>query len=424
MIFYLKVNRLIDYTIRNLQTWIRAIGLFENSYVYVLCDNDALSERILNEVDFNGLSWQFLKSCRDERYLKLVENISVAKWHNAAYAHLTPFIHASENAYTEGYWNIDADDTLICASPEHQKEILETAREYAETHNIDLFSLDMWRSRSYGMHWSFGITYTNGNVNWLDVMKKHQSCKDGSRYFMNGNHPKNIDEYFTYIKAIESDVKIETFCIDNLLFVHYSDDFIMNPITSGVYRWSEGMLEFPIIKYVYGINSLGDIAIAEDVVRLDIGLEKSEGGWSLARLAPYSIEATNIIEAKEYEELRKTIAQRQLKNNVEAIITKLKKASVVSIFGFGIYTNLLIYILRSHEIEPLGIMDNAQFKWGKLVDGVCVCDPEILNERKDKDDLVVLIDVRHYEAIKKQLAEYQIPEDNVFVVIDWSVGNK
>ena len=303
MIFYLKVNRLIDYTIRNLQAWVRIIGLMDDSYAYILCDNEKLADRIQNEIDFKGVQWSFLESCRDEKYSELVDAISVTEWHNAAYAHLTPFIHAKEKGYKE-CWNIDADDTLLCVSPERAKQILETVSAYAVDHNKDLFSLDMWRSRSIAKHWSFGITYVNCRVDWLDIMRRHVTCEKASIHFTNGNHAKNIDEYFTYIRATDMDVSIETFCINNLLFVHYSDDFIMNPIISGVFKWKGDKLEFPIIKHIYNIDSLGEINIAEDIIKFDIGLEEFEGGWALAQIAPFRADIPNIIEAAEYEKLR------------------------------------------------------------------------------------------------------------------------
>ena len=419
MIFYLKVNRLIDYTLRNLQVWVNIIAEFGDAHAYILCDNEGLSNRIKKEINFKGISWELLESCRDEKYSDLVNAISVTNWHNAAYAHLTPFIHARRNNYLE-FWNIDADDTLFCASPERVVEMLQKARCYARKHDIDLFSLDMWRSRSYSMHWSFGITYTNGDVDWLDIMKQHISCENGSMYFMNGNHAKNIDEYFTYIRATDMNVRIETFCFNNLLFVHYSDDFIMNPIISGVFRWKGNKLEFPIIKYVYGIDSLGDIEIAKDVIKLDVGLNDFEGGWALAQIAPFSLEATNIIEAKEYEKLREELAIKQMKNNINSFISKIQKLSKVYIFGFGKYTDELINILRSYDIEAKAILDNAEFKWGGPINGLYVCSPEILKKENNIKDIAVLIDVRHYKAITHQLIDYMVPEEHVFIVIDYS----
>jgi len=418
MVFYLKVNRLIDYTIRNLQVWVSIIAEFKDAYAYILCDNEKLADRVNEEVDFKGISWSFLESRRDIEYLDLVKVISVAKWHNAAYAHLTPFIHAKEQGYHE-YWNIDADDTLFCAATNRVAEMIEGATLYAKNHDIDLFSLDMWRSRSYSMHWSFGITYTNGNVDWLHVMKRHMSCVNGSKYFMNGNHAKNIDEYFTYIKSVDQDVHIETFYFENLLFVHYSDDFIMNPIVSGVFKWKKGKLEYPVIKHIYGIDSLGEIEIAKDVIRMDIGLEDYEGGWMLAQIAPFSLEATNIIEADEYLEYREKLMHKQIQDNVDKYAAMIKMYEDIYIFGFGKFTDFLIDALREHSIFPEAILDNAEFKWGGPINGLNVCNPEII-KTKSLSNVIVLIDVRHCKAIKEQLISFGIPESNIIVAVDYT----
>lgn len=418
MVFYLKLNRLVDYSIRNMQSWINAILYTDNPMIYVLCDNDVLNSRMKNEIDFKGINYTFLKSIKRPSDKELVEAISVPRWRNAAYAHLTPFIHAKESGY-DSFWNIDADDTLFGIEAEKLANSLMQIRKYAEYNEIDLFSLDMWRSRSNGIHWSFGITYTNGKKNWLDIMNSHKDCANGSQYFMNGNKPKNIDEYFTYIKGCEKNVRIETFYIENLMFLHYSEDFVMNPITSGIYMWRNKKVIFPIIKYVYGVDSLGEIDIAEDVIKFDFGISENEGGWSFAKLAPFSIEATNIMEATEYKIMRDESMKKQISRNVDAISATLKKKGSVFIFGFGNYTEHLIDVLNDYKIEMNSILDNAEFKWGGPIKGLIVESPEKLKET-DRNDFSVLIDVRHYEAIQYQLLEMGIKEDQIFIVANYS----
>lgn len=418
MVFYLKLNRLIGYSVRNLQAWINAISNMDSPIIYILCDNDELNNRIRNDINFNEINYTFLKSIKGLLEKELVEVISVPRWHNAAYAHMTPFIHAKENGY-DSFWNIDADDTLFGIEADKLATLMNQVQMYADNNKIDLFSLDMWRSRSNSMHWSFGVTYTNGAINWIDIMNRHKECLNGSQYFMNGNRPKNIDEYFTYIKAFEKNVRIETFYVENLKFAHYSDDFVMNPITSGIYIWKNGKIIFPIIKYVYGIESMGEIDIAEDVIKFDLGITEEEGGWAFAKIAPFSIEATNIMEAIEYKKMRDESMKKQISRNVLNISEEIMKNGSVFIFGYGNYTAQLIDILKEHNIEIISILDNAEFKWGGPIQGLMVESPDKLKE-KENNKFSVLIDVRHYEAIHNQLLEMGVNEERIFNVVNYS----
>jgi len=418
MVFYLKLNRCIDYSIRNLQSWINMLKKYEGSIVYILCDNEALIERIKNEIRFDSVVCEYIKSIKREEDRDLMESVAIPRWYNAGYAHLTPFIHARQNGF-ERYWNIDADDTMFGLDSDRLFEALRRVEKYAETNEIDLFSLDMWRSRSNSIHWSFGITYTNGMVDWVSIMRKHSGYVNGSKFFSNWNHPKNIDEYFTYIKSEEKSVKIETFYIENLLFLHYSDDFIMNPITSGVYRWKAGKLKFPIIQNVFGCNTLGEIDIASDVVKIDIGIDDIEGGFALAKAAPFSLEVTNIVEAEEFREKRINHINNEIINAVKRISDNLRNMDSVYIFGFGNFTSFLIDKLRENCIETNAILDNAENKWGGPINGLMVTSPQTLLEN-DVLRTAVIIDVRFYDAIFKQLIEMGVSEQNIYGIPNFS----
>lgn len=403
MVYYLKLNRLIDYSIRNLQVWVDVISKMPNSEVIILCDNENLIKRIKLEVDFKELEPVYLKSIKLKEHYALIESISVPRWYNAAYAHLTTFIHAKENQIKK-FWNIDADDTVICLDAKRTCELLNSVEQKAEQENISLFSLDMWRSRTYGKHWSFGITYTDGNVDWIDVMKQHQDCR-GGRFFKNGNHLQNIDEFFTYLKAVEKGVKIETFYVENLLFIHYSDDFIMNPIKSGVYKWKDGMVLYPILLYLYGVKSLGQIPIIEDAYKIDIGIEDNECTFFLAKMSPFSIETINVIESEEFEEERTNAIRRQIIKNMEKWnFKKIFKEKKVIIFGAGNFTKLLIQLLKDEGIIVDCVLDNAEHKEGINIEGVYVKSPQILLDMNLRN-VEILIDVNHIEAIKQQLWE-------------------
>ena len=191
-------------------------------------------------------------------------------WYGAAYAHGTTFQHAARNGY-EQFWNIDADDTFFALSPSRLSELLMKVQNYATDKAISLFSLDMWYSRSRGNHWSFGITYTDDRIDWMRTMLN----EDNIRGFIESKPGlRNIDAYFSYLRNKKA-AKIETFCFENLRFVHYSNDLLRRGFTSGIFHWKEGRLRFPIAEHWFGLEDLGG-DIAKDVIRLSIGITEEE----------------------------------------------------------------------------------------------------------------------------------------------------
>ena len=218
MFYYLKVNRNCEYAIKNLQHWIDTIESdFENEYC-ILCDNESLKSRIINEI-YSKKELVFLESEKNEDLNVIVQNVCVEKWKNAGFAHMTTFYDAKRKGLVE-FWNIDADDTFICLPPKRCSDLLNEIKAQAVKNRISLFSLDMWRTvvqrvyREY--HWTFGITYTDCSIDWMKIATKY--CQDEKI-----NELKlipNIDKYFTYL-ALTSNVKIESFYIDNLKFMLY-----------------------------------------------------------------------------------------------------------------------------------------------------------------------------------------------------------
>ena len=138
MVFYLKINRRETYTKHNLQRWIDAISLIDNSQVFVLCDNDDLRDEIISRVMFQNVDHEFIKSESGGVLRQFVEKTMESHWHGAAYAHGTTFQHAARNGY-EQFWNIDADDTFFALSPSRLCELLMKVQNYATDNAISLF---------------------------------------------------------------------------------------------------------------------------------------------------------------------------------------------------------------------------------------------------------------------------------------------
>ena len=273
MVYYLKVNRNCEYSIKNLQHWIDIIEFDNNGTLFIICDNSKLEEIIRERIQC-GNSLNFIRSEKSDNIREIIENTCVEKWYNAGYAHLTTFWHAKENGIKK-FWNIDADDTLLCLQPQRCYELLKTVEEDAKGKGIDLYSLDMWTTvveRVYNCyHWTFGVTYTNNEIEWLDVIKEH--CFDEGIKKL--KLVDNIDKYFTYLSDIK-DVSIETFFIDRLKFIHYSDDFFSRPEGSGFYFWKKGYLHLPIISNCFGERNRGKLRISKRVNRINMNVSEKE----------------------------------------------------------------------------------------------------------------------------------------------------
>lgn len=272
MVFYLKINREQEYIFRNVQYWADIMAVDVDTRIILLCDKAKLTEEVLRRTDFHGMDITCMESNRDAQVLQqIVGKTCNEHWRFAAYAHLTTFYHAKESGY-EAFWNIDADDTCFCLSAERARELLDRAQRYAQKYDKKLYSLDMWTTKTWGEHWSFGITYTDSTYDWLSVMKKHTDDKD---FMKQTEQPQNVDGYLSYLKGIYAD-KMGTFYAENLRFIHYSDDFFKRPWCSGLFHWKEGHLILPILKDCFDLTSIGDEELPQDVDCLDIGITDQE----------------------------------------------------------------------------------------------------------------------------------------------------
>lgn len=270
MVFYLKVNRDENYTYRNLQNWIKTLEVYPDAEIYIICDNMTVKNKIFEKVNYDHAKVYMLESTAlTDEVIHLLSNTCEKGWRKAGRAHLTTFLHAKAHCFTE-FWNIDADDTFICLNAQRRAELLLVAERYAKDNSIALFSLDMWRTRYYGKEWSFGVTYTDNSVDWMEFMTAH--CLDEA-YKQIG--ALNFDRYFMFLRELRV-FSIETFCFENLRFIHYSDDFFQRIINSGLFHWKEGYLDFPILSSCINESGLTHIPIAEDVVKLDMHISDDE----------------------------------------------------------------------------------------------------------------------------------------------------
>ncbi len=396
MVYYLKVNRDVEYTLSNLRAWIEAIVNIRNSKIYVLSDNNSLDEKIKSQIlpDFHGYNISFLRSDREaENLCSIARSVTIPHWFNCACSHLTTFFHSKLHGY-DSFWNIDADDTFFCVSKERLAEILSKAEDYAESQGIGCFSLDMWTSRNHGLAWSFGVTYTSNHINWDEVMLNH--CRDDELNCFMPGHTKNLDLYFTYLRDNLNELRISTFCVDNLRFVHYGNDMYRNPIGTGFFHWKDGVLRFPLLFYFYGNKSLGKYPITDKTVVFDIGITDRES-YSLMKgfLTGYDEATEELFWDRPYFE------KNDKSDGVKyERLYSCHKAKYI-LFGCGLEGRALLKYLGEDRV--LCFVDNS--KNGSTVDGKRVISFEELKQMDFKSFILLISTIRGYSAIKKQLEE-------------------
>ncbi len=271
MVYYLKINRKEEYTFPNLQKWMDVISSIPESKIYIICDELGLEDAVRNRVSHDQ-EIEFIESERtDPEVQSIIKGFSNERWENAGYAHITTFYHARQNGF-DRFWNIDADDTFICLPHGRVVELLTNVEKKAVTDQIPLLSLDMWYSKSCVKHWTFGISFTDNSLDWFSIMRDH--LKDEN--YLGGAYPPNMDGYFSYLRGLTGDLRIDSFYAENLRFLHYSNDFFRRPWASGFYHWKDGKLSFPILRDCFGIDNLGTVVIPDEVIRIDIGITDEE----------------------------------------------------------------------------------------------------------------------------------------------------
>lgn len=273
--FYLKINRIEGYTIRNLRHWLEIIQKFNNTVdYYIICDNQILKDKVIDNLSdtFPQIKETMMESIIDEETDYVIGKVTDERWKMAGFAHISTFIHARDNGY-DRFWNIDADDTRFCLSPDRCRQLLLEAERYAVDKKIDCFSLDMHTTLiGSGKHWSFGVTYTNNEPDWSRIMKNACNGDIGTE-----DSCPNFDRFFRYIRNNTNDAKIESFYVENLKFLHYSNDFFWRLYDSALFHWKDGYLTLPVLYYGVGLHDeKAHMEIEPIVIKLDIGISDEE----------------------------------------------------------------------------------------------------------------------------------------------------
>lgn len=280
-VFFLKINKFDESAKLCMNYWLQ-VAKYINATIIILCDHEYIISNIQKEFIFPTPIVYFINSER-KKFKNFLKNLELNPWwYNAAYAHLTTLDYAIKNGFAH-YWNIDGDDTMFMIEPKQLSTYMLKIQKYAKLHDISLFSLDMHHSHSNSYHWSYGITYTQNPLKILDSFTKTENItqwKDYKEHHPYCNTPLiNIDWFTTFIRS-QKELKIDTFYIDNIYFLHFSNPLLYTNHTLSYF--SNNKIIYPIFKDVYGLNhimisyvpiSKNDIKFHFDDISLDISKE-------------------------------------------------------------------------------------------------------------------------------------------------------
>lgn len=243
-VMYLQINREAPYTLDCIQMWLYVAEKLGAEY-WFLCDNYRLAHRVLKSCSFPDLNIRFICS-KNLHIQKQAEYLCSQGALPLTKAQLTPFYHAKENRIKQ-FWKIDADDTMFLASPEKIAKAMEQVVKITEEHGNAAVSYDMWFTHMSGQHWSFGITYISGKLDFTEVFSKikDKSWMDEMKKYTDWF---NLDWFFTYLR--EKGVPLGIFHLDECMFIHWGDN-LRNPYNSWISEFCGKELRYPIIEFIY-----------------------------------------------------------------------------------------------------------------------------------------------------------------------------
>lgn len=270
-VFYLKINRIADYTLMCIQNWLNVIFYMDGDF-YFVCDNKRLEREIVSRLYFRDGDIKFMSSRRKE-LKNVAKNLWTGSWEMATYAHLTPFYHAKENGIKE-YWAIDGDDTMFFLYPEQTIKVLEIAQKISKENGISAFSLDMHWSQMKGKHWSLGVLYINDTVDFCNIFENVHGL-DWTGSYKEIDDMFNLDWFFNYLRD-NYVAKIETFYVEDCYFCHWTSNLLRHLIYGNLCYWHNKKIVYPIIKDIYQNEKLGMIDI-EKCYKISIDTTLEEG---------------------------------------------------------------------------------------------------------------------------------------------------
>jgi hypothetical protein len=224
---FLKIHRTDPASVLCLRFWLETFKTYDT---YILCDR-------YNPNTEPAPDW--LKTALIDYKVTVVnsdysigetfcQNLKGAK-RGMASANMTAFKHVNKH---QGFWMIDADDTLFLTRDfDGIREKLKAAEHYLITNGLDGFSLDFYRNLNNG--WTFGVCLLKGSMDW-------QKIKDVDMGPMvDLGFARNIDTAFDSMSRAGT-IKLANFVFDRYAFQHQCNNYPDMP--HGIYTWHRGKL--------------------------------------------------------------------------------------------------------------------------------------------------------------------------------------
>ena len=349
-IFYLKINTNTEGAVECLYHWMDIVKAYGGDY-FIVCDSHTLEERLRGNIARD----KFIKSDPEAR--KILTGVVSFFWLNTGAALLTPFLHASSLGY-ENFFNIDADDTFMACKPEKAADILKKVKQEAENSDISCLSLDMHSSMHdhYYKHWSFGVTYTKLNADYIGEISRYNEKKStlDALEMLRGN---NLDELFTNLAYLNL-IKLNVFNVENMYYAH---------VPHSIHVCQEGY--WKLIKKSYNFRKdiplriKDEIKIPDTYLNIDVGLDAEES-YSFLKGKTIIYEAVNnpYGQGKEFslrEEMAKTFELFRLNPDTPIYLYAGYQSFYNKMSEYGQRTG---YFLLE---DITGFIDSNPSKWGE-----------------------------------------------------------
>lgn len=391
-VFYLKINLNTDFAVECFNHWTNIVEALGADY-YIVCDKDELKERVINDKNKDKFMPTLLQA------KQILRNIVVPFWLNAGAALLTPFLHAKEKGY-KTFWNIDADDTVMCADALKCAEMLKKVQEYADKTDVDCFSLDMHSSgfERFYPHWTFGVCYCKSSTDYVSKLLGFNEFFASIDLKRDDLFDNNLDEIFSILGEY-SQIKTGTFYIENLYFRHCDFEIHCYKNRKFIYR---NVSQFTSVLWRLKKSEIENgLQIPERFIKFDVGLTQEE---SLSFLENNGI--FNNFVGRTYHNFNFEYVAKKLRNKRKKLV----------LFGAGKDGLRALIALRAlFDIEPYSFCDNSPKVAGTEIRGVKVISFEQLRRLSMEEEVYVLItSSAFYNEIRAQLSSVDVEILNQF----------
>jgi len=382
-IFYLKINANTEFSIKCFEHWVEIVESFGSNY-YVVCDNDDLRSKICCD----GKVFNIISSSEEAR--SLLVDIVAPFWLSAGSALLTPFLHAKENGFNS-FFNIDADDTVMCCAAELCVKALKAVESYADKTDVNCFSLDMHSSafERFYPYWTFGVTYIKNDIDYTQAVSNFLGLKEtvGIVDFFD----ENIDEVFSILGKY-SIIKTGIFYIENLYFRH--QNWEIHYYENGYFKYRNISNYTKVLWQIKDHELKNGIQIPKRFIKIDTDINQSD---CITYLNNSNIFNEFVGNDWTWIDINK------IKSKLSDGITKLV------LFGAGKDGCKALFMLRKAGCDVAYFCDNSKKLWGTMVHKVEVISFEQLQKLNLLYSLcIVITSILYQSEIKQQLHKNNI----------------